>query len=282
MNPINILKRSRLARVTMVLLAFGCFSEVTAGIAQEYGGNITPPPFRPRRAYSTIDTYNYTHGASDTTYSDSHKKAKRVKRIRKLRQAINRLKSDDTTGKVTTSGSGNGNGNGSGTSSGNSSGGTQRVQNGPNNDARAKSAPGASSGSSKSAKSDANRGRELSSGNDPSSKTAPGVTPETIDITGSTKKNGPKSGRSGDAGVTGATSVTGVTGDSSSVSSESSSKSTGTENRSLVPTSVARGGKDKLSDNLKGAKLSAIPAPQMPPPPTSIGGLDSRIAAPSK
>lgn len=97
MNSISVSNLSRRVVIGAVLLS-ACLLEVLPVPAQEYGGNLTPPPPRPRRAYSTIDTYNYTHGGGDTTYSDPYKKARRVKKIRK---AI-KTKVNDIAGKATT------------------------------------------------------------------------------------------------------------------------------------------------------------------------------------
>ncbi len=97
MKSISASYLSRRVVIGAVLLTASLL-EVLPVVAQEYGGNLTPPPPRPRRAYSTIDTYNYTHGGGDTTYSDPYKKARRVKKIRKAIKA----KVNDIAPKVTT------------------------------------------------------------------------------------------------------------------------------------------------------------------------------------
>lgn len=87
-----------IARLKQLTVGVVILSACLPVLSQEYGGNLTPAPPRPRRAYSTIDTYNYTHGGGDTTYSDSYKKARRAKKIRKIIKA----RTDGTTSKVTT------------------------------------------------------------------------------------------------------------------------------------------------------------------------------------
>lgn len=59
--------------------------------AQEY---YTPAPPRPRRAYSTVDTYNYAHGVTDS----STEKSKRSHKAKKKKVTPTKIKNDSNTG----------------------------------------------------------------------------------------------------------------------------------------------------------------------------------------
>ena len=210
-----------------VVLLSACAFEGLPVLSQEYGGNLTPAPPRPRRAYSTIDTYNYTHGGGDTTYSDSFKKARRVKKLRKVIKA----KTDGTTSKVTTS-----------------PGDTARSKNGTDSDS--------------SVKDDADVS-EVSVGKPNSEKVDSGKSARSKapDLSSDDDSDSSKAAAADDSKVTETTSKAEDSGVSSATSATDDSE------------------KNSVSDRPSGARLSSIPPPQMPPPPTSIGGLKMKSSS---
>lgn len=222
------------ASMAMVLALAVDFAPV---FAQEYG-YYTPPPPRPRRAYSTIDTYRYTRG--EDISSDQYQKARQAKRNRPAKARVKaKAKAADTAGKVTSGDSTSITGGSSpsdtgmhGTSSGTAGAGNLKPE--------TSSAGGSGPGSVKPEMSNGTSRRNVSSD--------PVGTPE-----GQVSKDRGDSGASdADMNVNANASATSVT-----------------ETKPEIMKSAA----DEPSADPPPEKASAIPTLQMPPPPTSLGGF---------
>jgi len=97
-----IRKKSLLA----LILVASCAPNVLPMFAQD---GLTPPPPRPRRAYSTIDNYNYSHGgdvAVEQTRKPRKKKPKKavVKAAEPVAKNEKVERNDDTLKKATSAG----------------------------------------------------------------------------------------------------------------------------------------------------------------------------------
>ncbi|MBX3153482.1 hypothetical protein KF728_25230 [Candidatus Obscuribacterales bacterium] len=96
----------RKTALLVLILVASCAPSVLPMFAQD---GLTPPPPRPRRAYSTIDNYNYSHGgdvAVEQTRKPRKKKPKKavVKPTEPVAKTEKVERNDDTLKKATSAG----------------------------------------------------------------------------------------------------------------------------------------------------------------------------------
>lgn len=203
----TILSLATICAVSMMSFNLSADSSSQAAFAQVEG--LTPPPPRPRRAYSTIDNYKYSHGEVPSQ-SSTVKKPKR----KKVKKTITEPTSTTSPIKTSTAETG-----------------TTKDDSGTSNRIMTDIKPGVTAGTS----------------------------------------------------ATDSTNTTSSTSAKRSTTAEVTSANVKTAEQKSADAKAQAKLKELTASELTAANLSYIPSPQMPHPPTSIGGLSwSGASRPAK
>jgi hypothetical protein len=201
--------------------------------------DVTPAPPRTRRAYSTMDYYNLTHGG-DTGSNAETKKVKKVKRVRKPKPAsVVKPHFEDKTSKTESS----------------ESSSTSKVS------------------ETSTTNSTKNETKSTNSGSKPSDISE--------SATGATKKR-PNRAASPDTLLDAAAPYRDEAVVANPKDPEEKPQKSVEKPDADLPTAskqISDAVVNRSSVDLPATKLSSIPPPQMPPPPTSIGGFQSKGSA---
>lgn len=233
----------------------------------------TPPPPRPRRAYSTIDNYNYSHGgdvAVEKVRKPKKKKAKKTvvkttessstTRTGLTGTTTEKLETPAPTSKITTT---------------DKSAKTEKITTSDNSAKTEKVLKSEKTGDTKTA--EATSARPVTK---PVIKRSRDFADTIMTGKGSSKESADKSvseaGGLSSGGTSSGGMSTGVSTGEVPAGRDVGRVSTG---NTIPPTAVPVKTAEDTSDDLTAAKLSAIPKPQMPPPPTSIGGFSTKSAS---
>jgi hypothetical protein len=240
-----------LLTITMVL---SCALDFQPTFGQDYG-NITPPPPRPRRAYSTVEQYNYSHGGD--VYVEQARKAKK-KKIKKAVVKAVKEKLTATEGKSNKTGD---------RSSDKSTDNASLKGGAADSPTSGKNGPGSKS-------SDRTKANETVQKKQAKDLTDSVMTKKSVskESSSSTLSKGTTGGTVSSITNSTADSITGSTTGSATGEKASESESTKTPGVDSAQTSASGAETPVKPSN---SKISSIPPPQMPPPPTSIGGFST-------
>lgn len=275
---------------TLLLTALA--ASAPQSLAQE---GTTPAPVRPRRAYSTIDNYNYSHGGDVGVEQARKPKKKKPKKKTVVKTSEVSVTSTDPTS--------NNDRSAETSSSSKTSAKSKKTETSTRSENPMKSEKTETPSSRTSIKPVTKPSRDFAdtimTGKGARDESVNGTEPgdmskgprsvgttssdaRSIETTSSTKRSSTESGYKSrpTASVKTDAATDSSTYDTKTVSKSGSARSTA---RDVVsPKGIPATPIEAGSDDLTPAKLSAIPKPLMPPPPNSIGGFTMKNGSATK